>query len=73
MEIHTLRLTFNDRVIAVLPNVALPVTHRFNRKFFHRCALLCPQRYCQGHGAFNAASHGNQLFREVGSTSCMPR
>jgi hypothetical protein len=43
--------------------VALLEMHWFKWTYFHERALLLPQRCCQGHGAANAASHGNQFPR----------
>ena len=40
---------------------ALLEMHWFKSMYFHERVLLFPQRYCQGHGAANAASHGNQF------------
>jgi hypothetical protein len=43
------------------------------RLLFHERALLNQQRCCQGHGAANAASRGDQRFSAAGSGCVMPR
>ena len=41
---------------------ALLEIYWFEWTYFHKRALLFPQRCCQGHGAGNAASRGDQLI-----------
>ena len=39
---------------------------------FPRACAVFPQRYCQGHGAANAASHADQRIPKAGSGGFVP-
>jgi len=61
--IQVIKAPFPRADLAALPCAALLEMHWFKLTYFHEGALLFPQRCYQGHGAANAASHGNQFSR----------
>jgi hypothetical protein len=47
--------------------------HWFKWRWFHKLALLFPQRCCQGHGVANAANRGDQRTPAAGSSNFVSR
>jgi len=72
-ERYSLRLFFHERFLAALLCAALPEMHWFKWRYFHKLALLFPQRCCQGHGVANVANRGSKRIPAAGSNNFVLR